>query len=76
LNYIPSVGNFLTIQFEAKGPRSAEAAQEFLRAKGILPRAIAGYGLPEYLRFTIGLEDQNRSVVAALEEFLSAANGG
>ena len=76
LNYIPSVGNFLTIQFKAKGPRSAEAAQEFLRAKGILPRAIAGYGLPEYLRFTIGLEDQNRSVVAALEEFLSAANGG
>ncbi len=76
LNYIPSVGNFLTIQFEADGPRSADAAQEFLRTKGILPRGIAGYGMPDYLRFTIGLEDENRSVVAALEEFLSAANGG
>ncbi len=75
LKYIPSVGNFLTIGFDLDGPKSAAAAQEFLRTKGILPRGIAGYGLPEFLRFTVGLEDENRAVIQALEEFLSAANG-
>ena len=75
LKYIPSVGNFLTIEFDEDGPRSANAAQEFLRTKGILPRAIAGYGLAAHLRFTIGLEEENRAVIEALEAFLSDTNG-
>ena len=78
LSYIPSVGNFLTVQFDGNsvvgGARDAAAALEFLRTKGILPRAIGGYGLGDFLRFTIGLEDENRAVVNALEEFLSTAN--
>ena len=70
---IPSVGNFLTIDFGADGP--AAEAQEFLRARGILPRGIAAYGLGSYLRFTVGLEEENRLAVAALEEFLSTVDG-
>jgi histidinol-phosphate aminotransferase len=69
------VGNFLTIQFASEGPRSAMEAQEFLRTKGILPRGIGAYGLGAYLRFTVGLEDENKLAVAAIEEFLSTADG-
>ncbi|MBT3333233.1 MAG: histidinol-phosphate transaminase [Rhodospirillaceae bacterium] len=75
LSFIPSVGNFLTIKFDDAGPGSAAAAQEFLSARGILPRGIAAYGLAAYLRFTIGLEDENRLVIAAIEEFLETTDG-
>ena len=75
LKYISSVGNFLTIEFGTDGTHSAAAAQEFLRKKGILPRGIAGYGLAGHLRFTVGLENENRIIIDALEEFLSTKNG-
>ncbi len=75
LDYIPSVGNFLTIEFGADGPHSAAEAQEFLRTKGILPRTIGGYGLGGHVRFTVGLEAENRAVIAALEAFLSSGDG-
>ena len=72
LDPIPSVGNFLSVAFGAEGPKSAAAALAFLNARAILPRAIAGYGLSGHLRFTVGLEDENRAVIQALEEFLAA----
>ena len=75
LQCIPSVANFLTIHFGTEGPHSANAAAEFLRTKGILPRGIGAYGLAAYLRFTIGLEEENRATIAALEEFLGMRNG-
>jgi histidinol-phosphate aminotransferase len=31
---------------------------------------VGGYGLPDHLRITIGLEEHNRAVVDALAEFL------
>ncbi|MDP6874021.1 MAG: histidinol-phosphate transaminase [Alphaproteobacteria bacterium] len=73
LQCIPSVGNFLTINFRAA--EAAAEAQEFLRTRGILPRGIAAYGLGSHLRFTVGQEEENRLAVAAMEEFLSTADG-
>ena len=75
LRSIPSVGNFLTVHFGTQGPHSAGAAVEFLRLRGILPRGIAAYGLAEYLRFTIGLEEENLAAIAAIEEFLGTPDG-
>jgi len=75
LQFIPSVGNFLTVHFGTQGPHSAGAAAEFLRLRGILPRGIAAYGLEAYLRFTISLEEDNRAAIAAVEEFLSTTDG-
>ncbi|MBM3491069.1 MAG: histidinol-phosphate transaminase [Alphaproteobacteria bacterium] len=68
LAVIPSVGNFLTACFRDQA--AAGAAQAALKSKGILPRAIAAYGLADCLRFTVGTEDENRAVVAALAEHL------
>tara|TARA_R110002167_G_scaffold91969_3_gene247235 strand:- start:805 stop:1905 length:1101 start_codon:yes stop_codon:yes gene_type:complete len=75
LQVIPSVGNFLTVHFPPGGPRSTDKALAFLKARGILPRGIAAYGMADHLRFTIGLEDENKAVVAALSEFLNATDG-
>ena len=50
--------------------KDADAADEFLKSRGIILRRVAGYGLPDCLRMTIGTEADNRAVVAALADFL------
>ena len=71
---IPSVANFITVRFGAEGPRSAAEALAFLKRRGVLARGIAPYGLSDCVRFTIGLEDENRAVVEAVEAFLGRAD--
>ena len=65
-----SVGNFVLIHFEPKAGRSAGDADAFLGARGLILRGVANYGLPQCLRLTVGSEDANRRVVAALREFM------
>ncbi len=52
--------------------KTAAEANDFLCARGIIPRIVAGYGLPDHLRITIGLEEHNRAVVEALAAFMKA----
>ncbi len=73
LKVTPSVANFLLIHFpEAKG-RSAKEADAFLTARGLILRQLSTYKLPNALRMSIGTEEANRLVVAALKEFLAKA---
>jgi histidinol-phosphate aminotransferase len=69
LRVTPSVGNFILIHFP-DGTRSAQAADAFLTERGYILRQVAGYGFPNALRMSIGPEEANRGVVAALEEFM------
>ncbi len=69
LDVVPSVGNFLLMRFP-KGAEQAQAADHFLRSRGLILRAMAGYGLPESLRLTIGTVAENDRVLAALADFL------
>ena len=70
LEVVPSVTNFLLVRF-ADGPgRGAADADRFLAERGVLLRRMQGYGLADCLRVTVGLEDDNRAVIAALAEFL------
>ena len=66
----PSVGNFLLLTFSKEKGRTAADADSFLSARGFILRAVAAYGLPESLRLTVGGEEANRGVVAALAEFI------
>jgi histidinol-phosphate aminotransferase len=70
LEVTPSVGNFLLIHFPSEPARSASAADEFLKTRGIILRRVTAYGLPGALRMTIGTEDDNRRVVATLKQFM------
>ncbi len=71
LTVIPSVANFLLIRFPA-APKHAAAADAFLRSKGLVIRPVASYGLPDFLRLTIGTEDENLRFLAAVREFLQS----
>jgi histidinol-phosphate aminotransferase len=66
----PSVGNFLLLRFPGENGRTAAAADRFLSARGFVLRGVAGYGLPDCLRMTVGTEEANQGVVAALAEFM------
>jgi histidinol-phosphate aminotransferase len=72
----PSAGNFLLVRFADAPARSAEAALAHLKKHGILVRAVAGYGLPDCLRITVGTESESRAVVQALEGFSAREAAG
>ena len=66
----PSVCNFLLIEFAKDGPKTAAKADAFLMQRGFILRGVAAYGLPLCLRLSVGTEEANRLVAAALEEFM------
>ena len=67
----PSAGNFILARFADKA--GADAAYAHLMSRGIITRLMGGYGLPESIRITIGLEDENRALVDALAEHLGVS---
>ncbi|MGZ5035877.1 MAG: histidinol-phosphate transaminase [Usitatibacter sp.] len=68
LEYVPSRGNFITV-------RVGDAARVYdcLLREGVIVRPIAGYGMPEHLRVTVGLPAQNDRFLAALERAMRKA---
>ncbi|MGA1209971.1 MAG: histidinol-phosphate transaminase [Gemmobacter sp.] len=64
----PSQGNFILARLADAA--EAEAADAHLRAAGIIVRRVAGYGLPEALRITIGREEDCARVAAAVADFM------
>ncbi|MDR0775358.1 MAG: histidinol-phosphate transaminase [Azonexus sp.] len=65
LEFIEPHGNFVTF----KVGDSAAINQKLLR-QGVIVRPIGGYGLPEWLRVTIGSEPENARFLEALEKAL------
>ncbi|MGB5077039.1 MAG: histidinol-phosphate transaminase [Sphingorhabdus sp.] len=72
LKAVPSWANFLMIIFE--GNCSAETAYKGLMKAGYIVRWLPGQGLGSGLRITIGSDDENRGVIAALREILDQAS--
>jgi histidinol-phosphate aminotransferase len=72
LRVTPSVGNFVLIHFLDDGKHTAEAADAWLTERGYVLRGVRSYGFPNALRMTIGTEEANRGVVAALTQFLKS----
>ena len=66
LEYIPSAGNFLTIDLG----RDAGPVDQALQRLGVITRPVANYGLPNHLRVSIGLEEENERFLGALEQIL------
>jgi histidinol-phosphate aminotransferase len=66
LGYIPSVGNFLTVDL---GRPAAPVDQALLR-EGCITRPVANYGLPNHLRVSVGLPAENERLLGALARVL------
>lgn len=73
LEVTPSVANFILIHFPKTKGRTAQEADAFLTARGLIMRQVAAYHLPDCLRCSVGSEEANRLVVAALRDFLNGA---
>ncbi len=68
LGWIPSQGNFVAVNFA----RDAAAINQALLRKGVIVRPVAGYGLPEFLRVSIGLPGENERFLQALRQVLAS----
>lgn len=70
----PSEGNFLLADFAVA--ERAEAADRFLRRRGLIVRAMRSYGLPHCLRITVGTDEECALVAETLAAFMAdqAAN--
>lgn len=72
LRVFPSQTNFLLVQFSAPGDEARVAAIDAaLIERGIVLRPMGGYGLGHCLRITVGNVDENRRLLAALDEVLA-----
>ncbi|MFD1008368.1 histidinol-phosphate transaminase [Oceanisphaera ostreae] len=67
LRYIKSRGNFITLDLQ----RNAMPVYDALLREGVIVRPIAGYGLPNCLRISIGLEHENQRCLEALTKVLA-----
>ncbi|MCB1771235.1 MAG: aminotransferase class I/II-fold pyridoxal phosphate-dependent enzyme, partial [Candidatus Competibacteraceae bacterium] len=66
LSWLPSAGNFLCVNLGRPG---REVFVELLK-RGVIVRPVDNYGLPEYLRISIGVEAENARLIVALHDVL------
>lgn len=65
LEHVPSVGNFILVRVGDGGRVFAE-----LQRRGVIVRPVKSYGLPEWVRVTVGTPAQNERFLAGLGEVL------
>jgi histidinol-phosphate aminotransferase len=68
LTYIPSVGNFISVDVA----REAGPVYEALLREGVIVRPVANYGMPSHLRVTVGRPEENTRFITALIKVLAA----
>jgi histidinol-phosphate aminotransferase len=68
LHYLPSRGNF--VLFEAG---NAMAVYQALLREGVIVRPVANYGLPAWLRVTVGTPRENERFLASLARSIAAS---
>ena len=70
--HTPSVANFVLARFPDDPRRNADAVFAFLQRHGILTRKMGAYGLPQYLRITIGTGEEMERVATTLGEIVAS----
>ncbi len=66
LEWIPSRGNFIAVDFA----RDAAPINQALLRAGVIVRPVAGYGMPTFLRVSIGTERENARFLDVLAQVL------
>jgi len=65
LEFVPSAANFVMVRV-GDSPRIFDNLQK----QGIITRPMAGYGLPEFIRISVGTPEENDRCVAGLKKAL------
>jgi len=67
LSWITSFGNFVSVDIKQQGMPIYDA----LLKKGVIVRPVANYEMPNYLRISIGTEQENQFFIDALKDVLA-----
>ena len=67
----PSVANFVIVHFDPDSGKNAAAAYSHLFANNIVTRRVAGYGLPDWVRLSMGTRAEMERIVEVLGDFLT-----
>jgi len=67
LSWIPSFGNFVSVDIKQQGMPIYDA----LLKKGVIVRPVVNYEMPNYLRISIGTEQENQFFIDALKDVLA-----
>jgi len=70
LEYVPSYGNFVLVKVGSDDGAGARVNLALLK-QGIIVRPVGNYGLPQWLRVSIGLPEENTAFIEALKKVLS-----
>jgi len=73
LSWIPSRANFISICVNTDVKRQGAKVFQDLLKLGVIVRPIAGYGMPEYIRVSIGTFAENKRFLEALSQVLQAS---
>jgi len=71
LEYVPSDGNFVLVRV-GQDDGAGDRVNLALLKQGVIVRPVGNYGLPQWLRVTIGLPQENAAFLAALERALAS----
>jgi histidinol-phosphate aminotransferase len=71
LEYVPSYANFVLVRVGDDDAAGARVNLELLK-QGVIVRPVGNYGLPQWLRISIGLPEENAACLAALERALNS----
>ena len=69
LEFVPSVANFVLVKVG-----DGKAVFESMLRKGIILRAMGSYGLPEWVRISVGTMEQNHRCIAELKILANEGN--
>jgi histidinol-phosphate aminotransferase len=70
LEYVPSYGNFILVKVGDDDGAGARVNVALLK-QGIIVRPVGNYGLPQWLRVSIGLPQENAAFIDALKKVLA-----
>jgi histidinol-phosphate aminotransferase len=71
LEYVPSYGNFVLVKVGKDLAAGARVNLALLK-QGVIVRPVGNYGLPEWLRISIGLPQENAILISALQKALAS----
>ena len=66
LSYIPSAGNFISVNVKQNGRKLFEK----LLHEGVIVRPVDNYGMPEFLRITIGTVAENNTFIEKIDKVM------
>ncbi|HZW13901.1 MAG TPA: histidinol-phosphate transaminase [Noviherbaspirillum sp.] len=69
LEYVPSYGNFVLVKVGDDDAAGARVNLALLK-RGVIVRPVGNYGLPQWLRISIGLPEENAAFIEALKAVL------